>query len=185
MHIFPSSSISSISNSFIYLSIYFAEFFLYRIVFLVLGIVMLMLAFFLSKSLVFYYSIAMAIGVLLVILMVLFQVVWYLWFSNINVYIYKYIFVIQVFFFCSDYQACKILLLYCCFFFSFYVRALLYDCWWIISRHCIHGNFILLWLFLLCIHINILSGISLYCKSDILFFVTITNTIDMVGASPK
>lgn len=59
---------------------------------------MLMLAFFLSKSLVFYYTSAMAIGVLLVILMVLFQVVWYLWFSNINVYIYKYIFVIQVFF---------------------------------------------------------------------------------------
>lgn len=98
MHIFPSSSIFGISNSFIYLSIYFAEFFLYRIVFLVLGMVMLMLAFFLSKSLVFYYTSAMAIGVLLVILMVLFQVVWYLWFSNINVYIYKYIFVIQVFF---------------------------------------------------------------------------------------
>ncbi|XP_059594625.1 uncharacterized protein LOC104878704 isoform X2 [Vitis vinifera] len=50
------------------------EFFLYRIVFLVLGMVMLMLAFFLSKSLVFYYTSAMAIGVLLVILMVLFQV---------------------------------------------------------------------------------------------------------------
>ncbi|KAL6339097.1 hypothetical protein AAG906_024248 [Vitis piasezkii] len=49
------------------------EFFLYRIVFLVLGMVMLMLAFFLSKSLVFYYTSAMAIGVLLVILMVLFQ----------------------------------------------------------------------------------------------------------------
>ena len=81
---FPFSSISDISNSFIYLFIYFAEFFLYRIIFLVLGIVMLMLASSLSKSLVFYYSSAMAIGVLLIILMILFQVVLYLWFSNVN-----------------------------------------------------------------------------------------------------
>ncbi|EXB94032.1 hypothetical protein L484_009376 [Morus notabilis] len=49
------------------------EFFLHRVVLLVLGIVMLSLASFLSKSLVFYYGSAMAIGVILVILVVLFQ----------------------------------------------------------------------------------------------------------------
>ncbi|XP_059624022.1 uncharacterized protein LOC132267005 [Cornus florida] len=48
-------------------------FFLYRILFLVLGIIMMTLASSLSKSLVFYYSSAMAVGVILVILMVLFQ----------------------------------------------------------------------------------------------------------------
>ncbi|KAF3639286.1 hypothetical protein FXO38_22750 [Capsicum annuum] len=49
------------------------DFFLYRVMFLVLGILLLTLASFLSKSLVFYYGGAMAIGVLLVILIVLFQ----------------------------------------------------------------------------------------------------------------
>lgn len=49
------------------------EFFLYRVVFLVMGILLFTLASFLSKSLVFYYGSAMAVGVLLVILMVLFQ----------------------------------------------------------------------------------------------------------------
>ncbi|KAL2522659.1 hypothetical protein Fot_26582 [Forsythia ovata] len=49
------------------------ECFLYRIVFLVLGITMMTLASWLSKSLVFYYSGAMSVGVLLVILVVLFQ----------------------------------------------------------------------------------------------------------------
>ncbi|KAI3451912.1 hypothetical protein Pfo_008577 [Paulownia fortunei] len=49
------------------------EFFLYRILFLVLGIVLMSLASWLSKSLVFYYSGAMVTGVFLVILMVLFQ----------------------------------------------------------------------------------------------------------------
>ncbi|XP_057784430.1 uncharacterized protein LOC131001838 isoform X2 [Salvia miltiorrhiza] len=49
------------------------EFFLYRILFLVSGIVLMSLASVLSKSLVFYYSGAMAAGALLVILMVLFQ----------------------------------------------------------------------------------------------------------------
>lgn len=53
----------------------FAEFFRYRVVFLVVGIVMLSLASAMSKSLVFYYSSAMAIGIILVILMVLFQVI--------------------------------------------------------------------------------------------------------------
>lgn len=52
----------------------FAEFFLYRILFLVLGILLMSLASWLSKSLVFYYSGAMAAGSILVILMVLFQV---------------------------------------------------------------------------------------------------------------
>ncbi|KAF5749677.1 hypothetical protein HS088_TW03G00002 [Tripterygium wilfordii] len=49
------------------------EFFLYRLVFLISGILLLTLASPLSKSLTFYYSSAMAIGVVLVILMVLFQ----------------------------------------------------------------------------------------------------------------
>ncbi|XP_055805827.1 uncharacterized protein LOC129874554 [Solanum dulcamara] len=49
------------------------DFFLYRVVFLVLGILLMTLASFLSKSLVFFYGGAMAVGVFLVILMVLFQ----------------------------------------------------------------------------------------------------------------
>lgn len=49
------------------------EFFFYRILFLVFGVVLMSLASVLSKSLVFYYSGAMATGVFLVILMVLFQ----------------------------------------------------------------------------------------------------------------
>ncbi|XP_011012069.1 PREDICTED: uncharacterized protein LOC105116412 isoform X2 [Populus euphratica] len=48
-------------------------FFLYRVIFLILGVVMLSIASSLSKSLVFYYSSAMAIGIILVILVVLFQ----------------------------------------------------------------------------------------------------------------
>lgn len=53
---------------------FIAEFFLYRIVFLVSGIIIMTMASSLSKSLVFYYSSAMAVGIILVILMVLFQV---------------------------------------------------------------------------------------------------------------
>ncbi|GMY11923.1 nuclear envelope integral membrane protein 1 isoform X3 [Fagus crenata] len=49
------------------------EFFLYRIICLILGIVLMSLASPLSNSLVFYYGSAMAIGVILVVLMVLFQ----------------------------------------------------------------------------------------------------------------
>ncbi|XWS41756.1 hypothetical protein CRYUN_Cryun17cG0110800 [Craigia yunnanensis] len=49
------------------------EFFLYRIVFLISGIVLLSLASTLSQSLVFYYGSAMAVGVILVVLIVLFQ----------------------------------------------------------------------------------------------------------------
>ncbi|CAA2979314.1 uncharacterized protein LOC111367259 isoform X1 [Olea europaea subsp. europaea] len=49
------------------------EFYLFRVVFLVLGITMMTLASCLSKSLVFYYSGAMSVGVLLVILVILFQ----------------------------------------------------------------------------------------------------------------
>lgn len=49
------------------------ELFLYRVMFLVLGILLMTLASFLSKSLVFFYGGAMAVGVFLVILMVLFQ----------------------------------------------------------------------------------------------------------------
>ncbi|CAL5434797.1 unnamed protein product [Camellia sinensis] len=49
------------------------EFFSYRIIFLVLGIINMTLASSLSKSLVFYYSSAMAVGIILVILVILFQ----------------------------------------------------------------------------------------------------------------
>ncbi|XP_031272942.1 uncharacterized protein LOC116131431 isoform X2 [Pistacia vera] len=49
------------------------EFFLYRIIFLISGIILLSIASTLSKSLVFYYGSAMAVGVILVILVVLFQ----------------------------------------------------------------------------------------------------------------
>ncbi|CAL5370956.1 unnamed protein product [Camellia sinensis] len=49
------------------------EFFSYRIIFLVLGIIIMTLASSLSNSLVFYYSSAMAVGIILVILVVLFQ----------------------------------------------------------------------------------------------------------------
>lgn len=53
---------------------FFAEFLLHRIIFLVLGVVMMTLAPSLSKSVAFYYSSAMAVGIILVILIVLFQV---------------------------------------------------------------------------------------------------------------
>ncbi|CAN8251466.1 unnamed protein product [Cochlearia groenlandica] len=49
------------------------EFFMYRIVFLILGTVLLALASTLSKSLAFYYSSAMGVGIILVVLLVLFQ----------------------------------------------------------------------------------------------------------------
>lgn len=47
---------------------------MYRIVFLILGAVLLALASTLSQSLAFYYSSAMAVGIMLVVLLVLFQV---------------------------------------------------------------------------------------------------------------
>ncbi|CAH2043263.1 unnamed protein product, partial [Thlaspi arvense] len=49
------------------------EFFMYRIVFLILGTVLLASASTLSNSLAFYYSSAMAVGIILVVLLVLFQ----------------------------------------------------------------------------------------------------------------
>ncbi|XLS84983.1 hypothetical protein HN51_035149, partial [Arachis hypogaea] len=49
------------------------EFFAYRVVLLILGITLISLASFLSKSLAFYYSSAMAVGVILMILMILYQ----------------------------------------------------------------------------------------------------------------
>ena len=47
---------------------------MYRIVFLILGAVLLASASTLSQSLAFYYSSAMAVGIMLVVLLVLFQV---------------------------------------------------------------------------------------------------------------
>lgn len=55
----------------------FAERSAYRILFLVSGIVLMSVASWLSNSLVFYYSGAMAIGIILLILVVLFQVTTY------------------------------------------------------------------------------------------------------------
>ncbi|KAK2372514.1 transmembrane protein [Trifolium repens] len=49
------------------------EFFAYRIVLLILGITLMSSASFLSQSLAFYYSSAMAIGIILVILIILYQ----------------------------------------------------------------------------------------------------------------
>ncbi|POO00697.1 NEMP family [Trema orientale] len=49
------------------------EFFLHRVIFLVFGIVMMSMASFLSTSLVFYYGSAMVVGIILVILVFLFQ----------------------------------------------------------------------------------------------------------------
>jgi hypothetical protein len=49
--------------------------FLYRLIFLILGVIMLGVASTLSGSLVFYHSSTMAIGIIPVILVVLFQVV--------------------------------------------------------------------------------------------------------------
>ncbi|XP_014521495.1 uncharacterized protein LOC106778096 isoform X1 [Vigna radiata var. radiata] len=49
------------------------EFFVYRIVLLVLGITLMSLAAFISNSLAFYYSSAMAIGIILVVLIILYQ----------------------------------------------------------------------------------------------------------------
>ncbi|KAB1214919.1 Cysteine-rich and transmembrane domain-containing protein 1 [Morella rubra] len=49
------------------------EFFLYRVICLILGVILMSLASSLSKSLVFYYGSAISVGVILVILMILFQ----------------------------------------------------------------------------------------------------------------
>jgi hypothetical protein len=52
----------------------FAEFLLHRVVFLVLGMVLMTVAHTLSQSVVFYYGGAMTIGIFLVVLIILFQV---------------------------------------------------------------------------------------------------------------
>ncbi|KAJ8769331.1 hypothetical protein K2173_002535 [Erythroxylum novogranatense] len=49
------------------------EFFLYRVIFLIFGILLLSMASSLSKSLAFYYGSAMTIGIFLVVLVILFQ----------------------------------------------------------------------------------------------------------------
>ncbi|XP_020230410.1 uncharacterized protein LOC109811161 isoform X2 [Cajanus cajan] len=49
------------------------EFFVYRLVLLTLGIILMSLASFISQSLAFYYSSAMAIGIILVVLIILYQ----------------------------------------------------------------------------------------------------------------
>ncbi|KAF7809935.1 nuclear envelope integral membrane protein 1 isoform X1 [Senna tora] len=49
------------------------EFSLFRVVFLIVGVILMNLASFLSNSLTFYYGSAMAVGIILVILMILFQ----------------------------------------------------------------------------------------------------------------
>ncbi|OIT06504.1 hypothetical protein A4A49_08312 [Nicotiana attenuata] len=67
------------------------DFFWYRVIFLVLGVLLITLASFLSKSLVFYYGGAMAVGVFLVVLMVLFQVTSYpCILKEVSIVLYKY-----------------------------------------------------------------------------------------------
>lgn len=53
----------------------YAEFLLHRVVFLVLGLILMVVAHTLSESVVFYYGGAMTIGIFLVILIILFQVI--------------------------------------------------------------------------------------------------------------
>ena len=59
------------TGAFVFVS---AEFLLHRVVFLVLGMVLMALAHTLSQSLVFYYGGAMTIGIFLVVLIILFLV---------------------------------------------------------------------------------------------------------------
>jgi hypothetical protein len=61
----------------------FAEFLLHRVVFLVLGMVLMTVAHMLSQSVVFYYGGAMTIGIFLVILIILFQVSYYFVFCSL------------------------------------------------------------------------------------------------------
>jgi hypothetical protein len=56
------------------LTFVYAEFLLHRVVFLVMGLVLMVVAHTLSESVVFYYGGAMTIGIFLVILIILFQV---------------------------------------------------------------------------------------------------------------
>lgn len=74
--IFLSSFALAIVSTFLFVNYVFgfAEFSMYRIVFLILGAVLLASASTLSQSLAFYYSSAMAVGIMLVVLLVLFQV---------------------------------------------------------------------------------------------------------------
>lgn len=58
---------------------------MHRVILLVLGIILFSAASFLSKSLVFYYGSAMAVGIILVILVVLFQVILILWYLKLDV----------------------------------------------------------------------------------------------------
>jgi len=54
----------------------YAEFLFHRVVLLVLGLVLMVVAHTLSESVVFYYGGAMTIGIFLVILIILFQVMY-------------------------------------------------------------------------------------------------------------
>ena len=65
--------ISVMQESFV---VVYAEFLLHRVVFFVLGLVLMAVAHTLSESVVFYYGGAMTIGIFLVILIILFQVIY-------------------------------------------------------------------------------------------------------------
>lgn len=58
-----------------FINISISDFSAYRVVFLVLGTLLITLAPTFSESLIFYYSSAMAVGIILVVLIVLFQVI--------------------------------------------------------------------------------------------------------------
>lgn len=61
-------------NYYFIILLFLAELFSYRIICLILGIVLMSLSSSLSNSLIFYYGSAISIGVILVILIILFQV---------------------------------------------------------------------------------------------------------------
>lgn len=62
-------------------STFISDFSSYRIVFLILGTLLITLAPTFSESLIFYYSSAMAVGIVLVVLIVLFQVITSFWYN--------------------------------------------------------------------------------------------------------
>ncbi|CAM0873581.1 unnamed protein product [Alopecurus aequalis] len=69
----PSRSVVVFTEEGTFFVFVFAEFLLHRVVFLVLGVVLMTVAHTLSQSVVFYYGGAMTIGIFLVVLIILFQ----------------------------------------------------------------------------------------------------------------
>jgi hypothetical protein len=68
----------------------YAEFLLHRVVFFVLGLVLMAVAHTLSESVVFYYGGAMTIGIFLVILIILFQVIYKPFYSALYIVVVEH-----------------------------------------------------------------------------------------------